>query len=42
MTMNIHRVNDRVCLEYVTETDGVSDSVGGCTEYWLDGACLEY
>ena len=28
--------------EYVTEKDRVIDSVGGCTEYWLDGVCLEY
>ena len=37
-----HGVCDGVCLEYVTEKNGVIDDVGGCMEYWLDGVCLEY
>ena len=37
-----HGVYDEVCLEYVMEKDGVIDSVGGHTEYWLDGVCPEY
>ena len=37
-----HRVHDGVCLEYVIEEDRVIDSVGECTEYWLDRVGLEY
>ena len=37
-----HGVCDGVCPEYVMEKDRVIGSVGGHTEYWLDGVVLEY